>query len=192
MLSDRGPRIAVADVNHDALDDIYVCGASGQAGQLLIQQANGQSQNGRYRRIQQICGHGRSGRPVFDANKDGYPDLYVAAGGNQYNDGNPNLADHFYLNDGKDILRNHLMAFPPENKSCISMADADNDGDIDLFIGGLADKQYGIAQPSYLLINNGTGILRPTCGYQSSKPRHGKSSAGFGRPQPGWLDGLRL
>ena len=38
------------------------------------------------------------------------------------------------------------------------MADADNDGDIDLFIGGLADaKQYGIAQPSYLLINNGTG-----------------------------------
>ncbi|HEX6848846.1 MAG TPA: CRTAC1 family protein, partial [Chitinophagaceae bacterium] len=39
--STRGPKIAVADVNGDGLDDLYACGAKNQPGSLLIQQRNG-------------------------------------------------------------------------------------------------------------------------------------------------------
>lgn len=45
-----------------------------------------------------------------------------------------------------------------QNKSCVTVADIDQDGDNDLFIGTLADANaFGIPQTSFLLINNGKG-----------------------------------
>lgn len=160
-LSARGPKIAVADVNKDGLDDFFACGAKGQAGSLMIQNKNGSFSNADTATFNKYTGSDDVDAIFFDANKDGWPDLYVAKGGNEADDGNPALADKLYLNDGKG----HFKEAPPgyltnlyTNKSCIAAADIDNDGDIDLFVGGLANaKQYGIAESSYLLINDGHG-----------------------------------
>jgi hypothetical protein len=164
MESTRGPKIAVADVNKDGLDDFFVCGAKGQPGCLMIQ-----SEDGKFNRSDTaVFAKGSLSEGVdavfFDANNDGYPDLYVVSGGNEYADGNPNLADHLYLNDGKGHFKESPDALPSilANKSCVAVADVNKDGSKDIFVGGLADAQkYGYAQPSYLLLNDGKGNFRP-------------------------------
>ena len=101
MESTRGPKLAVADVNKDGLDDFFVCGAKGQPGCLMIQLKNGSFVPA----DTAVFAKNRTSEGVdavfFDANNDGYPDLYVVSGGNEYEDGNPVLADHLYINDGK-------------------------------------------------------------------------------------------
>jgi enediyne biosynthesis protein E4 len=163
QLSTRGPKLGVADVNKDGLDDFYVCGASGQSGQLMIQTKDGKFISSDTATFSKAKQSEDVDAVFFDANSDTYPDLYVVSGGNEYNDGSPDLTDHLYLNDGKGHFLQPDNAVPQllKNKSCVSAADVDMDGDIDLFVGGLADaKQCGLPQPSYLLINNGKGNFK--------------------------------
>lgn len=164
QLSTRGPKMAVADVNKDGRDDFFVCGAAGQPGQLMIQTAGGRFVSADTALFNRAAASEDVDAIFFDANNDGYPDLYVVSGGNQYDNNNPVLADHFYLNDGKGHFTASPASIPAllRNKSCIAAADIDKDGDIDLFVGGLADaRQYGIAQPSYLLLNDGAASFKP-------------------------------
>ncbi|MBC7934315.1 MAG: VCBS repeat-containing protein [Rhizobacter sp.] len=161
QLSTRGPKMAVADVNKDGLDDFYVCGASGYPGQLMIQNINTTFKSIDTAVFNRAIPNEEVDALFFDANKDGWPDLYVVSGGNQYNDNNPFLADNLYINDGKGHFAKADSAALPTlltNKSTVSTADFDKDGDMDLFVGGLANaKQYGIPQTSYLLQNDGSG-----------------------------------
>ena len=160
-LSTQGPKIAVADVNNDGLDDFYVSGAAEQSGALFVQKKEGGFIETNHALFQQNAAAEEVAALFFDANKDGFKDLYVVSGGNQFNDGSPQLADKFYLNDGHGNFKDNTKASIPsilKNKSCIAAADIDKDGDIDIFIGGLADaSKYGIPQNSYLLLNNGKG-----------------------------------
>lgn len=162
MESTRGPKVAIADVNKDGLEDMFVCGASGNPGQLLLQKPGK-----KFEPIDTaLFNASRETETVdaifFDANNDGWPDLYVVAGGNQFNDGDTRLADKLYLNNGKGHFTDASSKIPAilKNKSCVAVADIDKDGDEDIFVGGLADaKQFGFPQPSYILINNGSGMF---------------------------------
>lgn len=163
--STRGPKIAVADINGDGLDDLYACGAKGQAGALMIQQKNGSFQP----IDTAVFSANKMSEDVdalfFDANGDGAKDLYVVSGGNEAVGNDPVLLDRLYLNDGKGHFHKSTDALPPifANKSCVTAADIDKDGDLDLFVGTLADaKAYGIVQTSYMLLNDGHGHFTKT------------------------------
>jgi hypothetical protein len=163
MESTRGPKLATADVNKDGLDDFFVCGAKGQPGCMMLQ-----TKDGKFIKTDTAIFNKNSGSEgvdavFFDANNDGYPDLYVVSGGNEYENGNPNLADHLYINDGKGNFKELINTIPEifTNKSCVAIADVNNDGSKDIFIGGFADsKKYGYAQSSYLLMNDGKGNFK--------------------------------
>jgi enediyne biosynthesis protein E4 len=192
--STRGPKLAVADVNKDGMDDFFVCGAKGQPGCLMIQTKNG----GFVKRDSLVFNKNRDSEGVdavfFDANNDGFPDLYVVSGGNEYEDGNSNLADHLYINDGKGHFNESLHALPSMliNKSCVAVADINRDGFNDIFVGGLsASKRYGYSKtPSYMLMNDGKGHFNFTADAVLSVKDSGilTTSVFADVNQDGWMD----
>jgi enediyne biosynthesis protein E4 len=159
-LSTRGPKLAVADVNNDGLDDFYACGARGQSGVLMIQQKNGTFASVDTALFNTYAACEDVDAIFFDANGDTYPDLFVISGGNQVPANAMSLLDRLYLNDGKGHFKiaDNPMSVVYENKSCVAVADVDNDGDMDIFIGNLANPvSYGMPTTSYLYINDGKG-----------------------------------
>lgn len=158
--STRGPKMALADVNDDGLEDFFIGGAKGQPGSLMIQQRSGNfySADTAVFDADKLCEDVDA--EFFDANGDGKVDLYVVSGGSEYSGNAAPLLDRLYLNNGKGRFAKSGDALPPvfANKSCVAAADVDKDGDQDIFVGTLADpKAYGIPQTSYLLMNDGKG-----------------------------------
>jgi hypothetical protein len=157
-LSARGPKLAVADVNKDGLDDFYACGAKFQAGVLMIQQKDGTFKESDTALFNRFAVSEDVDAVFFDANGDSYPDLFVTTGGNEVPVNELALLDRLYINDGTGHFTkaNDPMSVVFENKSCVAVADIDNDGDQDLFIGNLASPaKYGAPTTSYLYINDG-------------------------------------
>lgn len=162
MLSTEGPKMAIADVNGDGLQDLFLCGAKGQPGQLYLQNRSGNFSLSDQPVLDSDASKEEVDAVFFDANRDGFPDLYVASGGNENADSSEDLQDRLYLNDGHG--RFSLSDGLPKvggNKSCVRVADVNGDGFPDLFIGGRAvSGAYGEIPRSYLLINDGHGHFK--------------------------------
>lgn len=160
--STRGPKIAVADINKDGLDDFYVGGAKGQPGTLWTQQSNGRFQPTDTAVFNKYAICEDVDATFFDANGDGSPDLWVVSGGNEMPANQLASADRLFINDGQGHFKILPNSIPHlyENKSCVTTADIDKDGDMDVFVGFLSDPlRYGIPQNSYLYLNDGKGIF---------------------------------
>ena len=161
MYSKTGPVIAKGDVNNDGREDLFVSGDINQPGKIYVQKPDGKFE------VQGINIGDENTSSIssalfFDANGDGFSDLYIAKGGYSYWESNTQaLQDELYLNDGKGNFSLAVGLLPDlsaSSKSCVRPCDFDNDGDIDLFVGGrIVPGKYPATPRSYLLVNNGKG-----------------------------------
>jgi hypothetical protein len=160
LVSTEGPKVAVADVNGDGLEDMFVGGAKWQIPSLFLQKTNGQFVRSPQPDFRTDSTFEDVDAVFFDANKDGFQDLYVVSGGNEFYDKMPEQFDRLYFNDGKGNFKRDPKALPPmyDNKSCVRPFDLDHDGDLDLFVGGrVVGYKYGLTPSSYILMNDGSG-----------------------------------
>ncbi|RYY10390.1 MAG: VCBS repeat-containing protein [Chitinophagaceae bacterium] len=154
-----GLGLSIADINNDGLEDFFICGAAGQAGNLFLQQ-----NNHRFRPTLQPAFQNDSAAEdvhaaFFDADADGDNDLYVVSGGGEYCGKETVLLDRLYINDSKGhFTKSNRLPLFYGNKSVVVPIDFDRDNDMDVFVGGRVDAcSYGRIPDSYLLINDGTG-----------------------------------
>jgi enediyne biosynthesis protein E4 len=156
MLSTEGPKLAVADVNGDGLEDFFMGGAIGDTAKLFVQQPNGKFIQKRQFAFEQDKNSEDIGALFFDADHDGDMDLVVVSGGNQEKEGTLDLLARLYINDGKGNFTRKLNGWPiiSINASCVRL----NNNNGDLFIGARSVVgSYGVIPSSKLLRNDGHG-----------------------------------
>ncbi|MEM9884623.1 MAG: VCBS repeat-containing protein [Bacteroidota bacterium] len=153
--SQYSPSLAVADINGDELEDIFIGGNAIKAAQFFIQKSDQTFENQIL--VNQQKDAEDAGTLLFDADADGDQDLYIARGSGQFLVGDTLYRDVLYLNDGNGNFAPANNALPENfsNASCVKAADFDRDGDLDVFIGGSVKPfSYPFADASYLLRND--------------------------------------
>lgn len=155
-VSMAGPGISVGDVDDDGDEDLYLSGAAGRPGRLFY------NDQGRYdliepQRFLDASNSEDMGSLFFDADRDGDLDLYVVSGGVECEPGSDLLRDRLYLNDGSgrfSLAPEGTLPDISDSGSCVTGADVDRDGDLDLFVGGrVVPGRYPVSPNSRLLLN---------------------------------------
>ncbi len=157
--SAEGPALAVGDVNGDGLEDFFIGSSKRKQHKLYIQNNNGTFET------QPLIGSPKDSiyeevDAIFaDVDGDKDQDLLIATGGNEYKLSSPYTRPLLYRNENGQLKREET-AFEKINitASCIKLNDIDQDGDLDIFLGGRAvPRSYGAIPKSYILENDGMG-----------------------------------
>jgi ASPIC and UnbV/FG-GAP-like repeat len=166
--SEYSPALATADLNGDGLDDIISGGNGAFPATMFLQKSDGKFAEQPFviKKDSVVKNYKDEGILVFDANGDGYPDVYIASGGYRYKDSSNNYQDRLYINNGKGEYSLAENALPVNyiSKLCVRAMDYNHDGKLDLFVSGRVDPwKYPKPVSSFIFRNDSqNGIAKFT------------------------------
>lgn len=159
-LSQQGPSMAVADVNGDGLQDIFIGGAKNQIGVVYAQNEDGLFEKIDHALPELDAPFEDIDALFFDMDNDGDKDLYVASGSYEFDENDRHSKDRLYENLGNGkFIKTKAILEEHSNTKGIAASDFDQDGDLDLFIGGhVVPGKYPRSSKSQILENE-SGIF---------------------------------
>jgi hypothetical protein len=165
-LNGLGPALAVADVNGDGIDDVFVSGTVGQAGELFLGQPDGSFVPAPDQPWAAATEADDNGALFLDVTGHGHPDLLIAAGGVSLPEGDPRLNDRLYLNDGHGrftLAPEGTLPADGESTGAVAAADFEGSGRTGVFVGGrVVPGRYPETPRSFLYRNVGGKLVDVT------------------------------
>ena len=98
MSSTEGACICSGDIDNDGREDLFIGGSKGISSSIFIQKDNS------FKKLHLNIFDNDKGSEdtdciIFDANNDGFMDIYVTSGGNEFSIYSPELRDKLYINN---------------------------------------------------------------------------------------------
>ncbi len=162
--SQSGPAMAVADVNNDGLQDVFLGGARNQAGSIYVQKDTGSFELLAQNALKKDKAYEDTAALFLDFDNDGDLDLYVASGSYEFGQNSSMLQDRLYMNDGSGNYRSSsLLPNIASNTKTVHSLDIDDDGRLEIIVGGhVKSGQYPLADKSYVLKYDGKKFVDAT------------------------------
>jgi hypothetical protein len=152
-ISDRGIATAIADIDNDGKVDVLFGGSNREKASIYLQkdsifvkdESNNLFKENIFEDVAFI---------VRDFNGDKKNDVFALSGGGLFSTKSFAMKDRFYIQNEKGFVKTAIPEYF-KNGTVAKEADFNNDGYLDIFIGGGAiPNDFGKAASSYILKNN--------------------------------------
>jgi len=150
MVSDRGPAVAIGDLNGDGKEDIFFGSSKFKEAEILMQRDNGfaKASSPTSPPTEEVAA------AIADFNQDRKNDLFIGTAGADFSGKSSKLLDQYFVKKDSAFVQQDLPEMF-QNAAIIAPQDIDGDGDIDIFIGNQSvTGDFGTASDSYLLLND--------------------------------------
>lgn len=162
MKSNEGPAMLLDNLDDNEYEDLIITGAKGDYSKIVFDYGTAQQNVVNLDSKIDLKDAEHVDVVTGDFNNDGLKDIYLASGGSDVSPYSPVLFDHLFFNEGERKFSLSTQKLPNDKSnistSSVTVADIDQDGDLDIFVGErLKIGNFGAEASGYLLVNEGKG-----------------------------------